>query len=708
VLLVGPSGSGKSTVLRGLAGVLQVADSGERGGTVLIDGVEPGSRAGAVGLVLQEPGSGVVSATIGRDVAFGLENIGMPRADMPARVEAALAAVGLTMPQDTPTHALSGGEQQRLALAGALALEPTVLLLDEPTAMLDPGNAASVRASVGAVARSRNLTTVVVEHRLGPWVDFADRLVVLSPCGAVVADGAPQTVLTEHGASLLAQGIWVPGHPDPQPRGIPGGTFGPARLGANLVSVDAAGVGVERTVRRLDGSVRRTVAVHDQWLQARAGQVHALVGPSGSGKSTLMLALAGLVEHTDGMVRAHPDLASGRSREPRDWSTVKLAEVMAWVPQWASATIVARTVLDEVMATSRALRLVESEALVRARTLLALLGLDHLEQADPRHLSGGEQRRLAMAAAVVHQPAVLLADEATVGQDRLTWAAVMGIVESLRDAGSAVVLTTHDDTVVARADRTTILARPGQPPTPPAPRRPLLARCGPLSLLVAAVAAIPAGIVSPQWRTSLAVLGVELALAMVGLTAPGEGPPPPGRIRAVAVRVAPGIIGAASVAWSTWLLGSHDLQVAATAGLRVLIIVLPSAVLIQHVDPDALGDHLAQRLKLAPRPVVALAAALQRLHTFSDVWTEIARARRIRGIGATARSPRSVLAELGALTLGILVRSLQAAAALAVAMDARGFATAYRRTWAAAAPWRTADTLVVVAGLVPLVVALAG
>jgi energy-coupling factor transport system ATP-binding protein len=704
VLLVGPSGSGKSTLLRGLAGVLEVADSGERSGTVLIDGAEPGARAGSVGLVLQEPGAGVVSATIGRDVAFGLENIGMPRPAMPARVAAALAAVRLTMPQDTPTHALSGGEQQRLALAGAMALEPAVLLLDEPTAMLDPENAASVRASVGEVVRARGLTTVVVEHRLGPWVDFADRLVVLDHCGHVVADGDPMTILHEHGAELAAQGIWVPGLPDPEPRGIPHHVFGPPRLGANVVALDAADVTVHRVVRRLDGSVRRTAAVDGQWFQARAGQLHGLVGPSGSGKSTLLLALAGLIDRDEGAVRVHPELAADGSRDPRDWSTIELARVLAWVPQWASSTIVARTVLDEVMTTSRAVGLVESEALTRAQLLLDILGLGDLHSADPRHLSGGEQRRLAMAAAVVHQPAVLLADEATVGQDRLTWAAVMGVVESLRDAGSAVVLTTHDDAVVARADTVTSMMRPAQPPEPPAPRRPLVARCGPLSLLAAAALAIPAGIVSPHWRTSLGVLAVELVLAMLGLWAPGEGHPPR-RTRAVTVRLLPGLLGAASVAWSTWLLGSHDRELAAVGGLRVLIIVFPSAVLIQYVDADALGDHLAQLLRLPPRPVVALAAALQRVHIFGDLWSETARARRIRGVGATLRSPASVLAEVGALTIGILVRSLQAAAELSVAMDARGFATAYARSWAAPAPWRRRDTLLVMASALPLAVA---
>jgi energy-coupling factor transport system ATP-binding protein len=706
VLLVGPSGSGKSTLLRALAGVLEVADSGERSGTVLLDGAVPGARAGDVGLVLQEPGAGLVSATVGRDVAFGLENIGMPRADMPARVTSALAAVGLEMPQGTPTYALSGGEQQRLALAGALALEPTVLLLDEPTAMLDPVNADTVRRTVDQVTRSRGLTTVVVEHRLGPWLDLVDRLVVLDSTGRVVADGAPAGVLAEHAESLAAQGIWVPGFPDPEPHGIPAGVFEPTSTGANVLTLDAADVTIRRSVRVLDGSTRTTVAVQDQWFQARAGQVHALVGPSGAGKSTFMLALAGLLGRQGGPVRLRPDLAVEGERDPRELGTVDLARRVAWVPQWASSTIVSHTVLDEVMTTSRALGSVESEALGRARALLAHLGLAHLEQADPRHLSGGEQRRLAMASAVVHQPAVICADEATVGQDRLTWAAVMGIVEALRDIGAAIVLTTHDDAVTARADAVTTISRPEQPPPEPVRRRPLVASAGPLSLLAGASLAIPAGVVSPGWSTSLLVLAVQVVLAGLALWAPGAGRAPGGRLRGVLLRLGPGVLGALSVAWSTWLLGGHEVDTASTAGLRVLIIVFPSAVLIQHVDADALGDHLGQRLRLPARPVVAVAAALQRVHTFGEVWSEIARARRVRGIGASARSPRSVLAELWALTMGMLVRSLQSAAALAVAMDSRGFATAYRRTWAAPAPWRLADWVVVAASAVPVATAL--
>ncbi|MBD3785156.1 MAG: ABC transporter ATP-binding protein, partial [Micrococcales bacterium] len=188
VLLAGPSGAGKSTLLRALTGLLGSAEAGELTGSVTLDGAPPGSRPGATGLVLQEPGSGVVAATVGRDVAFGLENVGAPRELMPDRVTAALAAVGLgDLPLDTPTSALSGGQTQRLALAGTLALDPSLVLLDEPTAMLDPASAAEVRAAVAGMLDRKPRTLVVVEHVLGPWVELVDRLVVLSADGRVVA-----------------------------------------------------------------------------------------------------------------------------------------------------------------------------------------------------------------------------------------------------------------------------------------------------------------------------------------------------------------------------------------------------------------------------------------------------------------------------------------------------------------------------------------
>ncbi len=696
VLLAGPSGSGKSTLLRALAGLLEAADAGDLTGSVTVDGERPGARPGEVGMVLQEPGAGVVAATVGRDVAFGMENVGMPRADMPPRVTAALDAVRLRMPQDTPTTALSGGETQRLALAGALALGPSVLLLDEPTAMLDPDNAAAVRASVAEVLDRQPLTTVVVEHVIGPWVDLVERLVVLDEDGRIVADGPVCEVLRDRRDLLLEMGIWVPGAPPPRAVDVPA-----ELLVGEGPGIRATALRVERTVRLLDGATRtRTALVTERPLEPVPGTVTAVVGPSGSGKSTLLLALAGFLTPTTGAV------TDSTGRPVAQLSSRELAEAVAWVPQWSSSTIVTHDVLDELLVTTRALGCDDDAARERAERLLGVLGLGHLVHADPRELSGGEQRRLALASAVLHGPAVLLADEPTVGQDRHTWAAVMGIIAAHRRAGGAGVIATHDASAIEAADGRLDVLAPPPPPPEPERRRPLAARAGPLSLLLAAVLAIPAGVAAGHWRTSLAVLAAQAVLVALALLAPGGGPGPQGRARRLAMRLAPGLLGALSVGWSTWLLAGHDLASAATVALRVLIIVLPSAALIPLIDPDELGDHLGQRLRLPPRPVVAVAAALQRVQTFGEIWSEIGRARRVRGLAVTRRSPRTVVGHLSALTMGLLVRSLGAAAELAIAMDARGFGTAYRRSWYAAAPWRVADSLVVMAGVVPLVVAL--
>ena len=394
-------------------------------------------------------------------------------------------------------------------------------------------------------------------------------------------------------------------------------------------------------------------------------------------------------------------------RDPFRRSSPDLARAVAWVPQRAASTIVRRSVRDEVLATSLAVGLDPATASARADLLLERLGLAHLATADPRQLSGGEQRRLAVAAAVVHQPSVVLADEPTVGQDRLTWAAVVGILDAVRAAGSAVVVATHDDAVVARADAVTALEhRPPDSAASTPPRRSLAARCGPLSLLLACLVVLPLPALVTGWRPLLVVLAVEALLGLVALWAPGTGPAPPGRWRRLGARSVPALIGIAGVMWSTWLLGGHDLEIAFGAGLRVLALVLPSVVLLPYVDPDALGDHLAQRLRLPARPVVAATAALQRFQTFGSLWTELTRARRVRGLGA-GRSLVAKLREGGATTLALFTVILGQAAVLALAMDARGFAGAHRRTWAGPAPWRLPDTLVLLGALLVLVTAAA-
>ncbi|MDQ4085689.1 MAG: ATP-binding cassette domain-containing protein, partial [Actinomycetota bacterium] len=306
VLLTGPSGAGKSTLLRALAGVLLTAEAGDLSGRVEVDGREPQARPGQVGLLLQDPTAAVVAERVGRDVAFGPENLGLHRAAIWRRVHAALHAVDFPYDVDHPTAALSGGESQRLALAGALALEPRVVLLDEPTSMLDPLAADEVRRAVLDVVRDRGSTMVVVDHRVEPWLGHVDRLVVLDAEGALMADGDPYTLLRTHADRLAEQGVWVPGHAEPAAVDVPldlvepWDTIGPA----DGPAVSACAVSV-RHRRRLGarGTGHATLALDGVSADLVPGRALAVTGASGAGKSTLVSLLAGLRRPDSGTVR---------------------------------------------------------------------------------------------------------------------------------------------------------------------------------------------------------------------------------------------------------------------------------------------------------------------------------------------------------------------------------------------------------------------
>ncbi|AWB93779.1 ABC transporter ATP-binding protein [Aeromicrobium chenweiae] len=411
VLLVGPSGSGKSTMLLGLAGALGATIAGELTGSAAVDG--------RIGLLLQNPADAVVAEQIGRDVAFGLENLRVGREEIWRRVDHAIEAVGLRHGRQHPTGALSGGEQQRLALAGVLALEPDVMLLDEPTAMLDAATAATVRDAI--VSASRGRTMIVVEHRIGPWLEHVDRVVVLSADGQVVADGDVASFVT----GPPPAGVWTPGMTAPVPLDVPAELVAPVGAGPEVVLDKVA---VDLVLRTLRG-VQRTRALEGLDATVRPGQVSAFTGPSGAGKSTAVGVVGGLIPVSEGTVT--PRLRAMRSRA--------LAAVAGWVPQNPEHGFLARTVAEEVSRSSRRL-----EREVDVAGILDVFGLGRFAPSNPYRLSGGEQRRLAIAAGLAHRPGLVLLDEPTVGQDPSTWAAVAGWVEATRLAGATVVVSTHD------------------------------------------------------------------------------------------------------------------------------------------------------------------------------------------------------------------------------------------------------------------------
>ncbi len=441
VLLLGPSGAGKSTLLAALAGLLEAGQGGEQEGTILLDGVPARDARARAGLVLQDPETALVMGRAGDDVAFGLENRGVAPDEIWRRVDEALDQVGFPYGRDADTGRLSGGEQQRLALAGILALRPGLLLLDEVTANLDPAGVALVRGVLARVLAETGTTAMLVEHRVEQVVDLVTRAVVLAPGGGVMADGPPAEVFGVRGAALADAGVWVPGrHPVVRRRAR-------AAPGPPLLTADAVRF-------RYPAADRDALAATD--LTVRGGSALALTGPNGAGKSTLALAVAGLLAPSSGEVRAEPALDPPQPPRPLwRWRGRDLVRRVGTVFQDAEHQIVTATVRDELLVGPRQAGATEQDAARRADELLVQLGLAHLAAANPYTLSGGEKRRLSVATAIATSPAVVVADEPTFGQDARTWAGLVELLADLRDAGCGLLLVTHDlELVDALADAT--------------------------------------------------------------------------------------------------------------------------------------------------------------------------------------------------------------------------------------------------------------
>ncbi len=440
MLLLGASGAGKSTLLLALAGLLDPRGGGESEGELLVRGTSPQDARGATGIVFQDPETQLVMARAGDDVAFGLENRCIPTTAIWPAVHAALAAVGFPYPGDHRTDALSGGEKQRLAIAGALALEPRLLLLDEPTANLDPVGATAVRAVLAALATDGSRTVLLVEHRVADSLTLVDRVVVIEAGGGVVADGTPAQVFAGQGEHLEALGVWVPGSALTAPRRPRDPRTGQALATAHDVAF------------RYPGSAMFALERGD--VRVHSAEAVALVGPNGSGKTTLALLLAGLLRPVRGEARLGADDA---------WrlEARRLITRVGTVFQDPEHQFVTRRVDDELAVGPRRAGRDEAEARRIAAELLERLRLAHLAAANPFTLSGGEQRRLSVATALATAPPLLVLDEPTFGQDRRTYAELVTLLERHRDAGGGVVFATHDPELVANLADRTIAVREG-------------------------------------------------------------------------------------------------------------------------------------------------------------------------------------------------------------------------------------------------------
>jgi energy-coupling factor transport system ATP-binding protein len=399
-VVAGPSGGGKSTLLRVFNGLVPHFHGGRIAGRAFVAGhdiVATPTRhlARNVGFVFQDPELQTVYNVVDREVAFGLENVGLPLREMAGRVEEALHAAGAEHLMGRIVRTLSGGERQRVALASALAMRPQLVVLDEPTSQLDPDGAAMVLAAVMTMV-TQGRHAVISAHRLDSLLREARGLVLVDRGTVEVAD--PRS--------------WSP-RPAPAraPRGSP--------VGAEAWSLEGvrAGFGGHLVLDGVD-------------LAGRSGEVVALTGPNGGGKTTLLRLIAGGLAPMAGAVERRP----GR---------------IAYLPQNPTALLHRPTLREEVSFTLD--RAGESEP---PEAILKALGLLSVADRYPRDLSCGERQRAALAAVLPGTPGLVLLDEPTRGMDIAARATLVALVARLRDLGAAIVLATHDaDLREALADR---------------------------------------------------------------------------------------------------------------------------------------------------------------------------------------------------------------------------------------------------------------
>jgi energy-coupling factor transport system ATP-binding protein len=486
LLVVGGSGSGKSTLGRAIAGLIPGEIPGELTGSLALDGTEIAGAArtaitSRVGMVFQDPGSQLIMERVEDDVAFGLENRAWPREAMVARVREVLEQVGLGGAERRRSNRLSGGQQQRLALAGVLAPRPGVLVLDEPTANLDPAGTGAVFELLRALRAARLATIVLIEHRVEAAWALADRVLALARDGTPIDEGSPAEVGARSGLRLRDEGIWLPAAVEAalpvaaSPTGIqawlrrhaPASSDGRGPAGAAGVPPAPPVVATSGLTFEYD---RGAPVVRDVELVVEPGERLALVGPNGSGKSTLGRLLVGLLRPRHGVVRL-------LGRDPARLSNRELARVAGYIFQDPELGFIGQRVIDEVTAGLPWNRAGDAE------DVLERLGLPPAEFGgrSPYQLSGGEARRLSLAVALARNPALLVLDEPTFGQDRLGYEALLEILRERIAHGSSIVAATHDERFVSDfADRRVELAegwivadeplRAVAAPTPP-PRR---------------------------------------------------------------------------------------------------------------------------------------------------------------------------------------------------------------------------------------------
>ena len=483
ILLTGPSGCGKTTFCRCLNGLIPHFYNGEIKGDILVDGLHTKDHptfelAKHVGLIFQNPDNQIFSLTVEKDVAFGLENLGIPKPKMVEEIDEAMDRVGITALRERGTHELSGGQKQRLTIASVLAMHPDIIVMDEPTAYLDPMSAERIFKILHTLNEEQSITIILIEHRMDLAVKYCNRIIVFNK-GQIVNDGSPREIFTAEETRLIGVGI---------PRMVELGrklrqngfkfnipldsteafdTLSPSFTEQTQTTTKNIPPGLSDVIGEYSNSpiiqlrdIAYTYytgvnALRGVNLNINRGEYVAVMGENGAGKTTM-------VKHFNGLLRPKSGKVIVDGEDIAKQSVAAMARKVGLVFQNPDDQLFAEDVEEEISFALRNFGYNEEVTKERVNWALNLLDIERYKKSSPFILSGGERKRVALASVLAWNPDVLILDEPTVGQDYGQKERLKHFLLQLRTQGKTVVIVTHDVEFVAESQPRILLMAQGK------------------------------------------------------------------------------------------------------------------------------------------------------------------------------------------------------------------------------------------------------
>lgn len=426
----GPSGCGKSSILYLIDGLIPHMYEGKLEGQVLLRGEDitqqlPRHRCEQIGFVMQNPESQFCTFTVAEEIAFGMENLGIDREEMDRRLKQALEFIGMPGYEEVDLNNLSGGQKQKVAIASVLVTKPQILLLDEPTANLDPASRRQIFDLIVRISREEHITILIVEHNINEIIDEVDHVIALDLNGRIVLDsprGSEEEIAWRKANTFVPDVACQEADPAAEP----------------IVEISHLQFAYPVPGRKRQ---KGRQILKDLNLQIRKGDFLAIVGENGVGKSTLMKLLFKVNTPDAGSVRVY-------GKELKAWKTRELYKRMGLVFQNPEDQFITNAVESEMLFSLRQVRMADEEKQARVDHMLQRFHLELEKEKSPFALSQGQKRRLSVASMLLTEQQVLFLDEPTYGQDFENRQELMKDMQQLVQQGVTIVMITHDLSLV--------------------------------------------------------------------------------------------------------------------------------------------------------------------------------------------------------------------------------------------------------------------